>query len=183
MPSKIYRYITEKTAIAFRRAMCHGHVTWGDKKHKPYFFGHVFFFGKPDVSIGASCRIWPHVSFAGDGRIEIGSNCQVGKNTDLYASSGGGIFIGDNVSIAANCYIIDCDHGMEIGCLMSEQPLVSKPICIESDVWLGTGVSVLKGVHIEEGAVVAAGAVVTKDIPSYAIYGGVPAKQIGTRCK
>ena len=72
---------------------------------------------------------------------------------------------------------------MKMGCPMSEQPLISKPIRIESDVWLGTGVSVLKGVHIGEGAVVAAGAVVTKDIPSYAIYGGVPAKQIGTRCK
>ena len=48
-------------------------------------------------------------------------------------------------------------------------------IVIEDDVWIGYGAIILSGVHIGRGAVIAAGAVVTKDVPAYAIVGGVPA--------
>ena len=51
-----------------------------------------------------------------------------------------------------------------------------KPIVIGDDVWIGTGAMVMDGVSIADHAVVAAGAVVTKDVPAYAIVGGVPAK-------
>jgi serine acetyltransferase len=54
-------------------------------------------------------------------------------------------------------------------------------IVIDDDVWIGYGVTILSGVHIGQGAVVAAGAVVTKDVPPYAIVGGVPAKIIKYR--
>ena len=53
-----------------------------------------------------------------------------------------------------------------------------KPIHIEGKVWLGSNVTVLPGVTIGEGAIVAAGAVVTKDVESNTIVGGVPAKII-----
>jgi acetyltransferase-like isoleucine patch superfamily enzyme len=52
---------------------------------------------------------------------------------------------------------------------------------LEEDVWLGCHVVVLMGVKIGRGAVVAAGAIVNKNIPSYEIWGGVPAKKIGER--
>ena len=54
-------------------------------------------------------------------------------------------------------------------------------IIIDNDVWIGCGCTVLSGVHIGQGAVVAAGAVVSKDVPPYAIVGGVPAKVIKYR--
>ncbi len=54
-------------------------------------------------------------------------------------------------------------------------------ILIDDDVWLGYGATILSGVHIGQGAVVAAGAVVSKDVPPYAIVGGVPAKVIRYR--
>ncbi len=54
-------------------------------------------------------------------------------------------------------------------------------IVVEDDVWIGFGATILSGVHIGQGAVVAAGALVTKDVPPYAIVGGVPAKLIKYR--
>lgn len=54
-------------------------------------------------------------------------------------------------------------------------------IMIGNDVWIGSGVTIMRGVTIGDGAVVAAGAVLTKDVPPYAIVGGVPAKVIKYR--
>lgn len=56
-----------------------------------------------------------------------------------------------------------------------------KLITVGNDVWIGANVIVLDGVTIGNGAIVATGAVVTKDVPAYAIYGGVPAKLIRYR--
>jgi maltose O-acetyltransferase len=61
-------------------------------------------------------------------------------------------------------------HGMDVA-----------PIVVEDDVWIGAHVIVLGGVKISTGAIVAAGAVVTKDVPPYAIVGGVPAKVLKYR--
>ena len=58
---------------------------------------------------------------------------------------------------------------------------ISKGDITIDDVWIGFRATILSGVHIGQGAVVAAGAVVTKDVPPYAIIGGVPAKIIKYR--
>ena len=54
-------------------------------------------------------------------------------------------------------------------------------IIIDDDVWIGYGAKILSGIHIGQGAIIGAGAVVTKDVPPYAIVGGVPAKLIRYR--
>lgn len=55
--------------------------------------------------------------------------------------------------------------------------------CVEigNDVWIGSSVNILEGVRIGDGAVIAAGSMVTKDVPAYAVVGGVPAKIIKYR--
>ena len=59
--------------------------------------------------------------------------------------------------------------------------LIKKQLLIGSDVWIGANAVILRGVTVGNGAVIAAGAVVNKDVPSYAIVGGVPAKIIKFR--
>ena len=57
----------------------------------------------------------------------------------------------------------------------------TEPVEIGNDVWIGSNVIVLRGVHVGNGAIIAAGAVVTKDVPEYTIVGGVPAHTIKKR--
>ena len=56
-----------------------------------------------------------------------------------------------------------------------------QPVTIMDDVWIGARAIILPGVTIGQGAIVAAGAVVTKDVPPFAIVGGVPARLIDYR--
>lgn len=67
------------------------------------------------------------------------------------------------------------------GALEDGHPVGRGPIVIGSDVWLGRNSLVLSGVTIGDGAVVAAGAVVTADVPPYAIAGGIPARVLRYR--
>ena len=83
--------------------------------------------------------------------------------------------------IAAHCYIIDSDHGMEANMNMMQQVDSVKKVVIGNDVWIGSGVKVLKGSEIKDGAVVGANAVVKQIVPNDCIVAGVPARIIGKR--
>jgi acetyltransferase-like isoleucine patch superfamily enzyme len=64
---------------------------------------------------------------------------------------------------------------------MKNQGIITTPIVIEDDVWIGHGAVILKGVTLGQGSIIAASAVVTKDVSPYSIVGGIPAKIIGSR--
>ena len=85
--------------------------------------------------------------------------------------------IGNHVDIASSVMIYNSEHNIESGDFMA----VDGPVKIGDYVFVGPRAIILPGVTIGKGAVVAAGAVVTKDVPEYAIVGGVPAKIIGER--
>ncbi len=85
---------------------------------------------------------------------------------------------------ADNLSIRDTDHIFDkINIPMIRQGIRTAPVIIEDDVWIGHGVTILKGTKIYKGAIIAAGAVVTKDVPPYSVVGGVPAKIIKYRNK
>ena len=102
------------------------------------------------------------------------------------------LYIGNYVSIAEDVtFLLDADHYVDH---ISTYPFKAKllppydneavskgDLVIGDDVWIGYGSTILSGVHIGQGAIVAAGALVTKDVPPYAIVGGVPAKMIKFR--
>jgi maltose O-acetyltransferase len=107
-------------------------------------------------------------------RLVIGSGTYVNRFTMFDASES--IEIGRNCLVGPFCYITDHDHGIEMGTLIAQQPLVSRPVQIGNNVWIGAGATILKGVMIGDGAVIGAGAVVTRSVSSGAKVAGVPAR-------
>ena len=139
------------------------------------------------VSLGKECRLEHDIYFKYDGiyapgrSIIIGDRVFVGFGCEFNVRKR--VEIGADCLIASGCKFIDHDHGTARRDLpMSQQTDGAEAaITLESDVWLGTNVIVLKGVKIGRGSIVAAGAVVTKNIPEYEIWGGVPAQKLGHR--
>lgn len=129
-----------------------------------------------DVIISRNCVIQGKT-----GPVAIGNHTDLGCNAIL--SSGAGIYIGNSVLIAGNCYIGGGRYISDrLDIPMMEQGLYSKgPVVIGDDVWLGAGAIVLDGVKVGKGCIIGAGAVVTKDLPDYAIAIGVPAKVLKIR--
>lgn len=111
---------------------------------------------------------------------------QLGRHVSVNARAvidGGrrGIRIGDGTRIASGARLYAFDHGMDPERPVRVQRVRSQGIDIGEDVWIGAGAGVTDGVRIGRGAVVGMGAVVTRDVPDWAIVGGVPARVIGDR--
>lgn len=148
----------------------------------------------PTALIGEGTRIW-HNSQIRDG-VEIGDNCIIGRNVYI----GSGVRIGRNCKIQNNSLIYEpalIADGVFIGpgvILTNDQypRAVNPDLTLKSaDDWLSVGVSIGTGASIGAGSVcvapvsigdwsmIAAGSVVTKNVPNFAIFAGVPARQIG----
>lgn len=112
--------------------------------------------------------------------IEIGDRTFIGQYTCIGGP--GHVKIGKHCLIAAHCGIVANNHVfVDPVEKIRDQGITKKGIEIGDDCWLGYGVKVLDGVNIGEGSVIGAGAVVTRDIPSYSVAVGVPARVISSR--
>ena len=109
----------------------------------------------------------------------FGKFIQIGKNVFINHACSfldmGGITIEDDVLIAPKVNIITENHPVNPS---DRKVLVTKPVTIKNNAWIGTGATILPGVTVGKNAIVAAGAVVTKDVPDNSIVAGIPAKII-----
>jgi len=114
-----------------------------------------------------------HPDLVADDFSFINKGCYVGPRVSLgkYA------MLGPRVAVVGADHLID-RPGVPI--TFSGRPAMPATK-IEDDAWLGYGAVIMAGVTVGRGAIVAAGAVVTRDVPAYEIYGGVPARKIGER--
>ena len=171
--------IIKKITLVYRKAVFRRKIKC---PHKSFFLvGNVHLINT-NIKLGKNVTIYPDVMFWGDGPIVIGDNVDIGTNTIIYSSKqSGGITIGNNSIIAAQCYIIDMDHGTAKDIPIVKQSNSAAPITIGEDVWLGANVTVLKGSNIANGAVIGAKALVKNNIPENAIAVGIPARAIKYR--
>ncbi|MCA2979697.1 MAG: acyltransferase [Myxococcaceae bacterium] len=152
------------------------------------------------VSLGEGCFISPDAAiFAQLGRpIRIGDRSTVAAHAFLHgpltlgadvsvnarASLDGGaagIVVGDGCRIASGAALYAFNHGLAADRPVHAQPVTSRGIVLGVDVWVGANAGIVDGVTVGDHAVVGMGAVVTHDVPPYAIVAGSPARVVGSR--
>ena len=157
--------------IAVHLPASHQKWSFGAKRLRAFCARHML------TSCGENVNVERHARF-GRG-VTLGDRSGIGIN----ASLGEQTHIGSDVMMGPDCVIYTRNHRFDrLDIPMREQgygPV--EPVEIGDDCWIGGRVTILPGVHVGNGAVIAAGAVVTKDVPPYAVVGGVPAKIIYNR--
>jgi maltose O-acetyltransferase len=115
----------------------------------------------------------------GDGKIKILENSYIGRFSLIQVSSGQGVSIGKNCSIGPFFKIwtqtadVNSDFNLKGG-----KKAKKGNVIIKDGVWIGANVLISPGVTIGTNSIIGANAVVTKDVPDFAIVGGIPAKVI-----
>ena len=134
------------------------------------------------LSIYASALFGSSIHVYGKFKIGNYKNIKIGKdsviNYGVYIQGRDNVQIGERVTLSARAMIFD--SGLDANKLLSNtgRGHIASFVKIEDDVWVGAGAIILPGVTIHKNSIVAAGSVVTKDVPSFTIVGGNPAKII-----
>lgn len=112
-------------------------------------------------------------------RIEIGDNSGIGHRANIT----GKCIIGSNVIMAPECSIFTTNHNIDRVDIPIKYQGSSeeRAVVIQDDVWIGYRVIILPGVEIGRGAVIGAGAVVSRNVPDYAVVVGNPARIVKYR--
>jgi acetyltransferase-like isoleucine patch superfamily enzyme len=127
------------------------------------------------VHLGANTALRCH-----EGTLTLGDKSNLARDISINCYLD--VEIGDSALIADDVYISDFDHRFDdLATAIKDQGITKSRVRIERDVWLGTKVTVCRGVQIGEGTVVGANAVVTKDLPAFSVAVGVPARVIKDR--
>ncbi|OGK10543.1 hypothetical protein A2767_04745 [Candidatus Roizmanbacteria bacterium RIFCSPHIGHO2_01_FULL_35_10] len=143
--------------------------------HIPVHHLRRFYYRLTGVTIGKGSSIHMGTRFYNPVNITIGQDTIIGEDAVLDGRDE--LIIGNHVAIATGVMLLNSQHEINDE-LFSPS---TAPIIIEDYVFIGPRAIIQPGVRVGKGAIVAAGAVVVKDVPPFAIVGGVPAKIIGER--
>jgi acetyltransferase-like isoleucine patch superfamily enzyme len=142
----------------------------------------VLAFHPKNISIGRNVYIGHNTILKGyhKNQLTIGHDVWIGQA--CFFHSAGGITIGDNVGIGPCVKMVTSSHSLdEVDKPIVQSTIRFAPVTIEDDCDIGIGAIILPGVTIGRGAQVGAGAVVTKNVPAYAVVAGSPAKILRKR--
>lgn len=147
---------------------------------RPFIFGQApLFTNRGSISIGDRVILMGEESRTAlrtdaEGQLIVGNGVLINSGAFIHASQY--VKIGDNCKIASHVSISDTDsHEVSPGAGIRR-----KPVQIEANVWIGRAAIVLPGVRIGEGAVIGAGSIVTRDVESFTVVAGNPARPIRT---
>jgi acetyltransferase-like isoleucine patch superfamily enzyme len=125
--------------------------------------------------IGHASKIRVH-----EGEVRIGAKTVMGQECTISAYQH--VWIGRECIMADRVMLIDFDHGVvEVERPIRLQGIYKRDVNVGSNVWMGYGACILRGVTVGDNAIVGTNAVVTKEVPANAVVGGVPAKLIRMR--
>ncbi len=141
----------------------------------PFYFIRNTFYRLAGLKIGKGSTIHMGANFFQPKGISIGEDSIIGNHAFLDGRAP--LKIGSHVDIASEVMIYNSEHDVH----REDMAAIEEPVLIEDYAFIGPRVIILPGVKIGKGAVVAAAAVVTKNVPSGKIVGGVPAREIGER--
>jgi acetyltransferase-like isoleucine patch superfamily enzyme len=112
--------------------------------------------------------------------VSIGAKSVLGQECTISAYQN--VSIGRECIIADRVMMIDFDHGMvEVERPIRAQGIYKRDVKVGHNVWIGYGACILRGVTVGDNSVVGTSSVVTADVPSNAVVGGIPAKLIRMR--
>jgi acetyltransferase-like isoleucine patch superfamily enzyme len=127
------------------------------------------------VWIGRGTKIRCH-----EGSVEIGAKSVLGQECTISAY--GRVRIGEQCVIADRAMFIDFDHGVvEVERPIRRQGIYTREVEVGSNVWIGYGACILRGVSVGDNSIVGTNSVVTKDVPANAVVAGVPARIVRMR--
>jgi acetyltransferase-like isoleucine patch superfamily enzyme len=115
-----------------------------------------------------------------EGRVEIGEKTVMGQECTISAYQR--VRIGEQCVIADRAMFIDFDHGVvEVERPIRRQGIYKRDVVVGSNVWVGYGACILRGVSVGDNSIVGTNSVVTKDVPANAVVAGIPARVIRMR--
>jgi len=127
------------------------------------------------VWIGDGTKIRCH-----EGVVEIGAKTVLGQECTISAYRR--VRIGEQCVIADRAMFIDFDHGVvEVERPIREQGIYKRDVEVGSNVWIGYGACILRGVTVGDNSIVGTNSVVTRDVPANAVVAGIPARVIRMR--
>jgi acetyltransferase-like isoleucine patch superfamily enzyme len=127
------------------------------------------------VWIGDGTKIRCH-----EGMVSIGAKTVIGQECTISAYQR--VRIGEQCVIADRAMFIDFDHGVvEVERPIRQQGIYKRDVEVGSNVWIGYGACILRGVRVGDNSIVGTNSVVTRDVPANAVVAGIPARVIRMR--